>query len=72
MDVPHYTIVLEPDEDGWLACIPALPACYAPGDTAEEALRELQVVYQMVLEEFEEEGKLLPPDVTVTASAAAS
>ncbi len=66
----NYTIIVEPDEDGWLAYIPALPACYAPGDTAEEALRELQVVYEMVLEEFTEEGLPLPPDVLVTTSAA--
>lgn len=72
MDVPHYTIILEPDEDEWLACIPALPACYAPGDTPEEALRELQVVYEMILEEFMEEGKPLPPDIAVTVGAASA
>ena len=71
MRSPNYTIVLEPDEDGWLAYMPALPACYAPGDTAEEALRELQVVFEMVLEEFAEDGRPLPPDVAVTANAPA-
>jgi len=69
MKQPAYTIVVEPDENGWLAHIPALPACYAPGDSVEEALRELQVVYEMILEEFAEEGRPLPPDVAVTASA---
>ncbi|MEK7214136.1 MAG: type II toxin-antitoxin system HicB family antitoxin [Chloroflexota bacterium] len=56
MKRPAYTIVVEPDERGWLASIPALPVCYAPSDTVEEALRELQVAYEMILEEFVEEG----------------
>lgn len=69
MKQPTYTIVVEPDSNGWLAYIPALPACYAPGDTVEDALRELHVVYDMIMEEFAEEGRPLPPDVAVTASA---
>ena len=66
----NYTIILEPDEDEWLAYMPALPGCHAPGETPDEALRELHVVFEMILEEYEEGGKPLPPDVAVTAGAA--
>lgn len=60
MKYPNYTIVLQPDEDGWLAYIPALPACYAPGDTPVEALAELKIVFEMTREEYEEERLPFP------------
>ena len=65
----RYTIVLEPDGDTWLAYIPAVPGCHAPGDSPEEAMRELTTVYEMIVEEYEGEGKALPPDVQLTAGA---
>lgn len=72
MGHPNYTIIVEPDDEGWLAYMPAISGCHAPGDTPEEALHELNVVFEMILEEYEEEGKVLPPDVAVTVGAAQS
>ncbi|MBI2886632.1 MAG: type II toxin-antitoxin system HicB family antitoxin [Chloroflexi bacterium] len=60
MNHSNYTIIVEPGEDGWLAYMPAMPACYAPGETPDEALRELKIVVEMILEEYEEEGKPRP------------
>ena len=65
----NYTIVLEPDDSGWLAYIPAILGCHAPGDTPEEALEELKVVFEMILEEYAEEGRPMPTDIKVTVSA---
>ena len=69
MKLHTYTIIMEPDDGGWLAYIPAISGCHAPGETAEEALQELKVVFQMILEEYAEEGRPLPPDVEVTVGA---
>ena len=62
-----YRIVIEPDEDVWRAYIPELEAMGAAtwGPTREEALRNLQEVAQMVLEELIEEGRSIPPGVMV-------
>jgi len=61
-------VVLEPDEDTWRAYIPELEAKGAAtwGHTREEALRNMQEVAQMVMEELEEDGEPLPPGVTVS------
>jgi predicted RNase H-like HicB family nuclease len=69
---PHYTVVLRPDDHIWYAEIPALPACYTDGRTLEEALKEIQDVYKLVMEELEDEGKPFPPDVPVKADATSS
>ena len=72
MEKVNYTIIIEPDDDGWLAYRPAIPGCYAPGDTPDEALQELQIVFEMILEEYADEGRPLPPDIEVEVSAAKS
>jgi len=61
-------VVLEPDEDVWRAYIPELEAKGAAtwGHTREEALRNMQEVAQMVMEEMDEDGEPLPPSVTVS------
>ena len=60
-------VVLQPDEDVWRACIPELEAKGAAtwGHNREEALRNMQEVAQMVMEELEQDGEPLPPSVTV-------
>jgi len=61
-------VVLEPDEDVWRAYIPELETKGAAtwGHTKEEALRNIQEVAQLVMEELEEDGEPLPPSVTVS------
>ena len=61
-------VVLEPDEDVWRAYIPELEAKGAAtwGHTREQALRTMQEVAQLVMEEMEEDGEPLPPSVTVS------
>ena len=63
-----FRVVLEQDEDVWRAYIPELEAKGAAtwGHTREEALRNIQEVAQMVVEELEEDGEALPPSVTVS------
>jgi predicted RNase H-like HicB family nuclease len=51
-------VVIELDEDGkYVAWCPALEACYTQGDTFEEAMKNIQDVVTMCLEELREERK---------------
>ncbi len=62
-----YKIILRPDDNGtFVAYIPAIKGCHAWGETPEAALCELNPVFEMIQEEYLEEGKILPDDVEVT------
>ncbi|MBI4381885.1 MAG: type II toxin-antitoxin system HicB family antitoxin [candidate division NC10 bacterium] len=61
-----YTIVIRPDDNGtYVAYVPAMEGCYAWGRTLDEARAELVNVFDMIKEEYKEEGRPLPPDVKV-------
>ena len=61
-------VVVEPDEDVWRAYVPELESKGAAtwGHTRDEALRNIQEVTQLVVEELLEDGQPLPTGVTVT------
>jgi predicted RNase H-like HicB family nuclease len=63
-----FTVVLEPDEDRWLARVPELEdkGAAAWGRTQDEALRNIQEVAQMVVETLLEDGEPLPLGLTVS------
>ncbi|HEX3244226.1 MAG TPA: type II toxin-antitoxin system HicB family antitoxin [Chloroflexota bacterium] len=58
-------VIVEPDEDVWRAYIPALEAQGAAtwGHSREEALRNIQEVAQLVIEELIDEQCPLPEGV---------
>ena len=59
-----YTIVLRPDDNGtFVAYVPAIPGCHAWGETPDEAQAEIVNVFEMIREEYREEGRQLPQDV---------
>ncbi|MGH7571551.1 MAG: type II toxin-antitoxin system HicB family antitoxin [Gemmatimonadota bacterium] len=62
-----FPVIIEPDGDAWRAYVPELESQGAStwGHTEEEALRNIQEVMQMIVEEFLEEGRPLPKSVTV-------
>jgi predicted RNase H-like HicB family nuclease len=65
MKFQNYKLVLYRQEDGsWVAEIPAISGCYALMQTKEEALAELERVFQMIAEEYREKGRDLPEDST--------
>ena len=47
-----------------MAEIPAISGCYALMPTPEQALEELNSVFQMISEEYLEKGLKLPADTT--------
>ena len=60
-----FQVVLEPsDEGGYTVYVPSLPGCISEGDTAEEALANIQEAIELYLEPVEddwviEEGALV-------------
>jgi predicted RNase H-like HicB family nuclease len=60
-----YKIVLYRQEDAsWVAEVPAISGCYALMPTRQEALTELEYVFEMITEEYRESGRPLPKDTT--------
>ncbi|MGD0954675.1 MAG: type II toxin-antitoxin system HicB family antitoxin [Methanotrichaceae archaeon] len=63
-----YTIILRPDDNGtFVAYVPAILGCHAWGQTPEEAHAGLIDVFEMIREEYKEEGRMLPEDIDVKA-----
>jgi len=59
----NYKIVLYRQSDGWwVAYLPAIKGCQALMPTKEEALGELQLVFEMILEEHRERNQDMPAD----------
>jgi len=56
----HINIFYSEEDGGYIADIPDLEACSAFGETAEEALREVQLAKQAWLEAARSEGKPIP------------
>jgi predicted RNase H-like HicB family nuclease len=63
-----FRVVVEPDGDGWHAYCPALLQYAAAtwGNTKEEALRHINEVVHMVIDELIEDGDPIPEDVQVS------
>ena len=55
-----FKVVVEPDEGGWHAYCPALKAqgAVTQGSTYEDALKNINEVVQMIVDELAEEGTL--------------
>lgn len=70
MGFDDYKVVLYRQADrSWVAEIPALGGCYALMDTREAALAELERVFAMIAEEYQERGEALPKDTTEVVHA---
>ena len=66
-----YTVVIRPDDNGtFVAQVPAIDGCHAWGRTPDEARTELKHVFDMMVEEFVEAGRELPPDVVMSFARA--
>ncbi len=66
-----YTIVIRPDDNNtFVAYVPAIEGCHAWGETAEAAKAELDNVFDMILEEYQEMGRSFPQDVELVVADA--
>ncbi|BCL40256.1 type II toxin-antitoxin system HicB family antitoxin [Nostoc sp. MS1] len=60
----NYISIIRPDDNGtFVAYVPAIPSCHALGQTPEEAIRNLSDVFEMIQEEYLEDGQIMPEDV---------
>ncbi|PKB64112.1 MAG: hypothetical protein BZY80_03830 [SAR202 cluster bacterium Io17-Chloro-G2] len=59
-----FRVVIDPDEDRWVAYCPALEKYAATtwGNTREEALQHIQEVIQMVVQELVEDQEAIPEE----------
>ena len=65
-----FRVELEQDPDGgWSAVVPALPGCASDGDTAEEALANVQEAAQAYVEVLVEDGRPIPEAAIVEGAA---
>jgi predicted RNase H-like HicB family nuclease len=71
MDVKReyrFTVIIEPcEEGGYFAMCPAFPGCHVEGETYEETLNEMRAAIDAFVEDYKQEGELIPEDdVTIT------
>lgn len=70
MSLDDYKVVLYRNQpEGWVAEVPALQGCYALMPSREEALAELERVFEMIAAEYDEKGVPLPEDRTAIINA---
>jgi predicted RNase H-like HicB family nuclease len=60
MAVYNFTVVIEPDEPGFHAYVPALPACHTFADTIDEARRNILEALELHLQSMLEDGGAVP------------
>ena len=56
----QFGVIIEKDDDGYFAHLPALRGCYAQGDTYEETLANVQDTIRLNLEDIKESGQKMP------------
>ena len=56
----QFTVVIEPDEKGYHAFVPALPGCHSFGDTVEEAQANILEAIEVHVESVLEDGEPVP------------
>ena len=69
-----FRVVVEPDDDRWAAYCPALEKYAAAtwGYTKEEALKNIQEVLSLIVEEFVEDGDPIPAAEKMSVSEGAA
>ena len=70
MTLEDYKVVLYRNQpEGWVAEVPAIAGCYALMPTKEDALMELERVFDRIAAEYSDKGIALPIDTTEIAHA---
>jgi predicted RNase H-like HicB family nuclease len=64
----QFGVIIEKDDDGYFAHLPALQGCYAQGDTYEEALANVQDAIRLNLEDIKESGQKMPKSHQISLS----
>ena len=59
-----FRVLIEPDEDGYVAEVPSLPGCISQGATRSEALENIREAIAGYLESLEAHGDPVPPPMS--------
>ena len=59
-NIYSFTVVIEPDEDGFHAFVPALPGCHTFGDTVDEARANIAEAIELHVASLLEDGEPVP------------
>ena len=62
MTTYQFTVVIEPDEEGYHAFVPALPGCHSLGATLDEARENIAEAIELHIESMLEDGEPVPFD----------
>lgn len=62
MDNYQFTVVIEPDEGGFHAYVPALPGCHTFGTTVDEARANIAEALELHIESLREDGEPIPAE----------
>ncbi|MCA1631808.1 MAG: type II toxin-antitoxin system HicB family antitoxin [Acidobacteria bacterium] len=57
-----FTVVIEPDEEGFHAFVPALPGCHSFGATVDEARANIAEATALHIESLREDGETVPDE----------
>jgi predicted RNase H-like HicB family nuclease len=56
----QFTVVIEPDEEGFHAYVPALPGCHTFGMTIDEARANILEAMELHIECMQKDGEPIP------------
>jgi len=56
----QFTVVIEPDEEGFHAYVPALPGCHTFGDTIDEARVNIAEAIELHIQSLLEDEEPIP------------
>ena len=60
MTTYQFTVVIEPDEEGYHAFVPALPGCHTFGATLDEARINITEAIELHIESMRADGEAIP------------
>lgn len=60
MAIYQFTVVIEPDESGFHAYVPALPGCHTFGETIDEARKNIVEAMGLHIQCMLEDGESIP------------
>ena len=62
----QFSVIIEKDEEGYFAHVPALQGCYTQGDTYEEVFENIQDAIKLHLEDISKSGQEIPKPHSVS------
>lgn len=57
-----FTVIIEPDEDGFHAFVPTLPGCHSFGSTIDEARANIVEAMELHVESLRDDGEPVPTE----------